>query len=40
MTHTKLMMMKREDRRVSRTLLGLLTTPLGFLMGMGLFISL
>ena len=40
MTHTKLMMMNKEDRLVSRTLLGFLTAPLGFLIGMGLLISL
>jgi hypothetical protein len=40
MTRTKLMMMNNEDRLVSRTLLGFLTAPLGFLIGMGLLISL
>ena len=40
MTHTKSMMINKEDRLVSRTLLGFLTAPLGFLIGMGLLISL
>ncbi len=40
MTDTKLMMLNQQDRRVSRSLLGFLTAPLGILLGMGLLISL
>ena len=40
MTEKKLLMMNKEDRRVRRTILGFLTAPLGFLLGMGLLISL
>ena len=40
MTYTKLMMTNKEDRLVGRTLLGFMTAPLGFLIGMGLLISL
>jgi hypothetical protein len=33
-------MMIREDRLVMRTILGILTAPLGLILGMGLFIAL
>jgi len=32
-------MMRQEDSRVFRTIIGLLTAPLGLLLGMGLFIA-
>lgn len=40
MTHTKLVMLNKQDRRVSHTLLGFLTAPPGILLGMGLLIAL
>ena len=39
MTSIQESMMKREDRVVSRTLIGILTTPLGLLVGMGFIIA-
>ena len=32
-------MMRREDSRIVRTVIGVLTAPLGLLLGMGLFIA-
>lgn len=40
MTDKKLVMLNKQDRQISRTLLGFLTAPLGILLGMGLVISL
>lgn len=40
MTIAKESMMRHEDRLVSRTLIGVLTTPLGLLLGMGFVIAL
>jgi len=40
MTDTKLVTINKEDRLISRSLLGFLTAPLGLLLGMGLIISL
>ena len=40
MKNTKAMLMNKEDRLVSRAILGFLTAPLGLLLGMGLIISL
>lgn len=39
MTHTKEVMIREEDSRVGRTLIGMLMAPLGLLLGMGLLIS-
>lgn len=39
MMNTKTAMLRQEDRRVSRTVIGFLSTPLGLLLGMGLFIA-
>jgi len=35
----KELMMRKEDSRVSRTVIGTLMAPLGLLLGMGLFVS-
>ncbi len=40
MNAAKETMMIREDRHVMRTILGILTAPLGLILGMGLFIAL
>lgn len=40
MTVAKQKMLRYEDRRVERTMIGILTTPLGLLLGMGFFIAL
>ena len=39
MTHAKEAMIRQEDNRVGRTVIGMLMTPLGLLLGMGLLIS-
>ena len=39
MNATTEIMMKKEDSRVSRTVIGMLMAPLGLLLGMGLVIS-
>jgi hypothetical protein len=39
MTTVKQTMLKREDRRVSRAIIGVLTAPIGLLAGMGFLIA-
>ena len=39
MTRVKQTMLQREDRRVSRAIIGVLTAPIGLLAGMGFLIA-